>query len=344
MSADFILRDSNDPTDPDENIEVRFENTVNTPIVSVTPRNDGRSIGGEYSCEFTESGGSVTVDVTCNPKNTIALATGESVVADGVTANPDMIPGYDVVLSASIVSGWEAEVSVAQRMTASAVISNRLFHGVVTAGTTTTGYQFAFCNTGSSSGQDCEVTILPGFYYTYSAFIDSIFNHTDDTRDKMAISILGDSVLSWSAWADGVGDNAGYKTADFYVGGVKCIDTCRFDGSTIYQYGESNGYIDGTDALPGLGIIFPLTTADPSSASSTLTVTDSYTWVELAPDVSGSPGTYAAGDLTVTETGQAPGVVTASGYGEFWARLAMPASASPGDQRAFNVVLRGLTT
>jgi len=135
------------------------------------------------------------------------------------------------------------------------------------------------------------------------------------------------------------------ETADVYVddggGAVKCIEDAKLDG-TLYQHGVS-GYIDGADALRGLGIAFVVDPGDPTSKTFTLHVRDSSAWLEFAPDVSGSPGTWSSGPLTLTETDEVSGVITPSGQVHFWVRSVVPDSASPGDMRLHVYRVRGLT-
>ena len=66
-------------------------------------------------------------------------------------------------------------------------------------------------------------------------------------------------------------------------------------------------------------------------------------WVEYAPDVSGSPGTWQSGPLTLTELGETSGTITAGGYAFYWRRLVLPDSATPGDMAMTNDRVRGLT-
>lgn len=344
MSANFVLRDAGAPTDPDSNLDFRWENTLNAPLVSAALSGDGREIADVYTLTFTVSG-SVTVTVECdtgkkNPYRDVTV--GKAVVADGSTVNTEIIPGVDLVVSASVATGWQAKVALGGLMNTSGDVTDRLNFGTVEVGTTTTGFRVAAVNVGSDSGTNVTVKALPGGWYEGDTqFIERIEPHSSDAREGLAVA--GDYSITFQNWADGTGDNLGYKVADIYVDGTLAVATARFDGSTVYEYGDGHGYDDAADKLRGLQIVLPLTTADPSAATVTLHVLDGSDWIELADDASGSPGTYGSGPVTLTESGQPTGTITASGIAYFWARLNMPSAASIGPLRCMRLSVKGLT-
>ena len=147
-------------------------------------------------------------------------------------------------------------------------------------------------------------------------------------------------MITFADWKTG---GSGKKTADVYVDGVKAIEDAEFDGSTVYQYGVS-GYDDAADKLEGLRIVLADTTADPTSVTVTLYVTAEHTWHEFAPDVSGSPGTYANQDLTLTESGESTGTITIGGAAYFWQKWNLPGAAAAGALRKNIPLVWGLTT
>lgn len=130
---------------------------------------------------------------------------------------------------------------------------------------------------------------------------------------------------------------------DVYVGGVKAIEDAKLDGSTAYYYGSGNGYVDAVDKLAGLSLILALDPGDPSAKSFTLHVRDGFAWCELADDNAGSPGTWTAGPITLTEAGENAGIITPAGTAYFHHRVNIPAGASPGALRLFTLRVRGLT-
>ena len=342
MSADIVLRDASAPTDPDANLQLRYENTVNTPITSCTFLDDGRAVADEYELIFTVSG-SATVQVVCSTKNP-AYTASESCVCDGSTENKDVIPGLSLVFAAGTATGWKAKVSMGGLMNTSGVVTDRFNFGTIQSGVTTTQFRIAARNVGSDVATECKVTALPGSYHDDAGvWIEKIDNHSDDARDKMGIALLGDNTITFANWADGTGDDAGFKVADIMVDGNTAVTTARFDGVTVYQHGVA-AYDDTNDYLVGFQIILALTTSDPSSASITFTVYEGYAWIEFDADVSGSPaGAWSNSDLTITESGETAGTITASNTAFFWARWAMPSAATIGAMRRVNLKGMGLT-
>jgi hypothetical protein len=110
----------------------------------------------------------------------------------------------------------------------------------------------------------------------------------------------------------------------------------------LYQHGSGNGYSDANDALPGMSIILAAN-GNPTAQSFDLKVRAGYDEIELAPDVTGSPGTWQAPPLDLTESGETTGTITNGGYAYFWFRVGLDASASPGDRKLFTLRARGLT-
>jgi len=346
MSAELVLRDAAVPGSADSNLQLRWENTLNEPLDSVTWRGDGRAIADTYEIEMLSDS---SCKVTCNVKNVNAYTSSESVTTDGSTVHSDLIPGCDIVFDSAATTGQKAKVSIGQLMSDVGVVSDRLAFGVINAGTTTSpGVRVAVTNIGGDPAQGCVATALPGTYFTGAGSTTRVLridNHSADSRDKMAV--IGTYTITFTNWADGTGDDVGYKVCDIVVAGPSgngtAVSGARFDGSTVYEFGHAD-YDDTNDYLKGLQIVLAYVTSDPTSDSITLQVTDGYLWLELAPDVSGSEGTYGTSDVTLTEVGETTGTITAGGTAYFWARVAMPDSAVIGLMKAVNLKVRGLTT
>ncbi|KPJ83957.1 MAG: hypothetical protein AMS19_02630 [Gemmatimonas sp. SG8_23] len=339
MSADLILRYPSQAADPVGNLHVRFENTINSPIDSIVWRGNGQAIAGTYELTFHKSG-VVTVDVLATgsgaaSRNPWGDRSGLSVTADDTTENQDLIPGLGIVVDSSTDEGWEAIVTIGNYLSSGAVEEEVLEFEVVQAGLNSSGRQVACRNVGTEIAQGVYVYALPGFWFDGAGaetFIEKIVPHSDPTRHKLAGK--ASLVITFADWKDDV--PSGKKSADIYVGANKAVEDALFDGITQYEYGVS-GYDDGNDYLAGLGIVLPDTTADPTSSSITLQVRDGYSWIEFAPDVSGSPGTYSASDLSL-------GDIAAADHELFWIRAAVPSAAQPEDPcRMINIRARGLS-
>jgi len=326
MSADLVLRYGSDPTSGTGDLDVRYENTTNTPITSITWRSNGQAVAGTYELTFTKSG-SVTVDVEATGDGALARnpwgdRSGLSVTADGSTENLDIIPGLGIVVSASVDTGWAAQVTIGNYQNLSAVVTEVLEFEIVAADANSSNRQVACRNVGTQISASTYIYSLPGWYFDGTGaeeYIERLVPHSSPTRHKMA-SKRSFVITFTDRQLDG---GTGKYTVDVLVDGNKAVEDAQMDGVTQYEYGVS-GYDDGNDYLAGMGIILPDTTADPTSSSITVYVRDGYTWVAFAPDVAGSPGTWqtAGDDLSL-------GDIDPSDHVLFWVRCEVPSAASP---------------
>ena len=80
---------------------------------------------------------------------------------------------------------------------------------------------------------------------------------------------------------------------------------------------------------------------DPTLYTITIKVMDGSTWYSIAPDASGLPGDWQAGNvaLTLTESGQNTGCVSVRGAVPFWIQWEPPAGTQPDDYRPATVRL-----
>ena len=338
MSSQIMIRDATAPTDPDSNLQLRWENTVNTPVNSATWLDDGEAFSDVYTVAATSSS---AVNVTADdPKNDVT-GTGISVTADDSTVNYGVVPGVGIVFSSSLANGWTAKISVGALMATDGSTSDRLNAGIVEAGSTSTQRRCVAYNVGTDDSADTTVKALPGFFIEDSAqpWVTKLDNHSAVAREASATE--GTYVITFADYQSGSPD-----TADVYVnkdggGAVKAIEDAELDGQTLYEYGVT-GYIDAQDKFIGMGIIFE-DNGDPTAQTLTYYVRKGYESIEFAPDVTGSPGTWQTGPLTLTESGETTGTITASGYAYFWVRVNPASSEVPGDRRLVNYRPRGLT-
>lgn len=341
MSAELMLRYGGAPTDPDADLDVRFENTTNTPIVSITWLGNGQAVAGTYVVTFTKSG---TVSATVvgqgdgsTSRNPWGDRTGLGVTADGSTENLDIIPGLGIVVSASTDTGWEATVTIGNYLNSSAVYTEILEFEIVTADTNSSQRQIACRNVGTEVAASTYIYALPGWYFDGTGaeqFIKALVPHSSPTRHKLAPK--GIITITFANWEDDAG--SGKKRADVLVDGNTAVTDALFDGVTQYEHGVS-GYDDTNDYLAGMGIILPDTTSDPTSSDIDVDIRDGYTWIAFAPDVSGSPGTWqtAGVDLSL-------GDIDPADHELFWIRCEVPSAAQPEDPcRMINIRARGLS-
>lgn len=339
MSSEIIFRDAASPADPDANLLLRWENTINTPINSASWLDDGEAISDVYTVAATSAS---TVDVTAEDTKNENVGTGISVVADDATVNYGVVPGVGLVFSSSLANGWTGKVSIGALMDSGGSASDRFNIGIIQSDSLSTQRRIVAVNVGSQDSADTEVNSLPGFFVEDDAqpWIKRVDNHTETAREQLATP--ADLEVTYADYQPGTPD-----TADVYVnvdggGAVKAIEDAKLDGATLYQHGAGNGYIDAQDKFKGLNVIFN-DNGDPSAEVHDIHVRQGYEWLEFAPDSSGSPGTWQSGPLTLTELGESTGVITASGLCYFWVRMNVPPSAAPGNRKLYNVRTRGLT-
>lgn len=342
MSAELMLRYADHAADPVGDLDVRVENTINAPIDSIAWRGNGQAVAGTYVLDFHKSGATVTVDVSAtgqgaSSRNPWGDRSGLAFVADDTTENLDVVPGLGIVGDSAIDEGWQAKITIGNYLSSGATETEILEFEVVTAGGQSSGRRVACRNVGSEIAQGVVVYSLPGWYFDgvgAETFIEKLIPHSDPTRHKLATKRT--FVITFADWKDDAG--SGKKSADVLVDGNKAVEDALFDGITVWEYGHPSGkYDDVNDYLAGMGIVLPDTTADPTSSSITVVVRDGYAWIEFAPDVSGSPGTYSGSDLTL-------GDIPAGDHEFFWIRGNVPSAAQPEDPtRMYNVRARGLS-
>lgn len=340
MSSEIIFRDATTPGSADSDLLFRWENTVNTPIVDAEWLDDGEAISDFYTVAATS--GSL-VDVTSEDTKNEVVGTSISVTADGSTWNYGVVPGCRIKFSASLANGWTGVIGIGALVSSGGVLTDRFNVGIVQAGANSTQRRIAAVNVGTEDSADTEVYCLPGMFIQDSAqpWVTWIGHHTDTARHASATA--GTYVITFADY-----QSASPDTADVYVnkdggGAVLCIEDAKLDGSELYQHGSGNGYSDANDALPGMGIILAAN-GNPTAQSFNHKVRAGYDEIEVAPDVTGSPGTWQAPPLTLTESGETTGTITSGGgIAYWWFRVALDAAAAPGDRKLFALRSRGLT-
>ena len=339
MASQIMLREPSLETDPDGNLQLRWENTVNTPIVSASWLGNGQAVAGVYTL-VVDTTGAAAVDITAADAKNPWAATGIPITADGSTQNDDVLPGVGIVFSATASTGWTGKISIGATMDSGGVTADRLNVGIVEAGDTSTARRIAAVNVGDEDSAQTNVYALPGFYLDgpgVELYVAELKLHPDPSRHGSAVA--GDFEITFADYQSGTSP----KTVDVYVDGTKAIEDAKLDGVTAYYYGSGNGYVDAADKLVGLSIILANDPGDPSAKTFDLYVREGSSWCELADDSGGSPGTWGAGPLELTESGEVAGLITPAGFAYFHHRLNLPVGASPGALRLFTIRVRGLT-
>jgi len=330
------FRSASAPGSSEGDLDLRSVNLVGTPVLSAVLDGSNQEIPDVYELEFHVGAGAVDVACAETPKNPIE-ADGISVVADGVTVNWNVLLGVGLVIDPAVEEGDRTRISISAYQTDLGAVTDHLNVGTVEAGEESPLRKIYAVNLDVDDASETELAALPGLYFTpWNArdAVQEITNHSSSSREKLAVTAT--KTITFDNW------NAGAKTADVYVGGQLCIATAKLDGETLYEWGKGNGYVDASDLLKGLGIVFRDTTDDPTGLTITLVIDgDSHEWVELAPDVSGAPGARSNENLVLTEDGQSEGVVRSGQSSPFWFDLAVPAGSPRGAIRLFTLRARG---
>lgn len=349
MSGRFVCRLASEVADSNANLRVRWVNTINTPISSVSDLRNGALTAGELTITALSSA-AVKVESPLGAKHPDHVAS-VAVTADGATVNTNVVRGLGIVFDASLDVGWTAKVVSGDAVSSGGVVTDAFDPGIMDEGSMLAGFRLAFVNVGSADFGAAKVAILPKPIWGgsgFESFIAELKPHPNSTYWKT--SPIGTRTLTFPNWTDDV--VTGKKKADVNVDGNLCITGAQFDSvfnsslqkweGSRYQYGSSPniGYDDGTDRLQGLTMMLRNTTADPSALSIPVTITDGHTMWQIAPEIfAGMAGTYGTADVDLTEDGQPTGIVTVGHAAYCWARPVVPDGAGIGNLR--QVLFRG---
>jgi hypothetical protein len=316
-----------------------WRNTTGTPITSVTPNAEGNLVAGIYNISFATGsvvpGVSATALIGCSdPKNpNINTSPGVTVNLDGSTPNKNVIRGLDVVFSSSgsFNESWAGKVYTGAYYDATSGEVRVTAFGTQDAGQTSAGQRIALRNDGSTIGIDCSVKIVNKARYQHTngtPFVKTYQLQLNPTADA---DLLGKAV----AFANYTAGSP--PTIDMTVGGVS-YDLVNLNTGTTYPGGAALP-IDGVtllkfaDGTKYQGVVIVLsTTIMDNTPTATIYVSDGAQFVEIAPDVSGAPGTYVAGTagLTLTEDGGSnPGEIGPGSTAFYWQRFKSGGSATP---------------
>jgi hypothetical protein len=327
-------------------LEESFRNVVGTPVISCVQSGNGLQRAGIYTLTFTAvtPGGTGTVHIaTPDPHNPSRDPGGKVVNLDGATVYDNIIEGLRLVFSdgGAFNDSWTATVYYgAFYDSADATEQSVLNEGVVEAGTTVGTDRVVVENVGGDLSASSTVRVVNGVRYVNSG--SSIpFTKIDYTEVSQTANFDPGYGISFANSATGV--------IDIRVDGLT-YDVKRIDTGVIFPGGagvprDSLTVLEWT-AGPLTGLRFVLNTSTANGSTATIYVADGARFIELAPDVSGSAGTWQAGTtpLTLTEDGGAIiGEIGAGTRAFFHQRVKSLSTDSPvGNQRHWRYILRGL--
>ena len=341
MGANLDLRWTSAAGSAIGSLGVRHANTSGTPIVSCVRRDLGE---GSYSAQFngqyvadvytlTFSGTTVYVNAALGDANPYHNpTTGVTIVKDDATPNDLVIGGLRIVFSSGTGDTDEAVVAVGAYLTAGGVATSALNFGAQKNDGEVYAFQATVVNSGDRTAANAVLLPLPGSYYTGAiaeTHIARIGPHSDD--DRAALAPAGSLAMTFDTWTN----QGAYYTANINIGGSLCIATAKFDGETIYEYGSGNGYVDATDRMKGLQVVFALVSASPVGETVAIVTASGWAWAMIAESVGSSPGSYQNTSLEL-------GDIAASESIDVWIGWQVPEGQARGSLRLWTPRIRYL--
>lgn len=314
-------------------------NTNGTPVASAVSNADGRGLADTYTLSFASVVAGVSADVTVTPSSPNNPYTStQNVLLDGVTEYKDIVPGITLIFSSNggFTNAWNATVKIGE------------FLGIFDAfgggaGVPSAGVRHRVINNGTGAVSAAKATLLPiaKWVKKIGRVFDTVRNFAEGATEKQAgggSSQVKPYVISISNVA-GVG---AAKTCSVSVDGVLFgADTLRNLSTGVSQNGDNVKAISPgafyrviAGDLTGLEFAISANTANGDTAN--VLIFESR-FIQTASDVGGVAGAYGVADITLTQAGQAAGVIQPGGVAYFWRRVLVPAGANaesnpyPGD-------------
>lgn len=330
----------------------RYTNNTGTPIVSVAANNKGSLIAGVYNLTFASVVAATSANCTVTPTNTNnPSATGSpnaagltrpavAVTLDGTTAHSNVIEGLDIVFSnsGSFTNSWTGQIRVGYDFG-----SQQAFGSIVAS----TQRKIRAYNTGSDTATNCKARCLPNVvaWPKVGEIFAGVRPFAEDAVEKLSGTIIDNYAIT----VGNVTGSGASKTMDVFVDGNP-VDVIMLDinnqptGSEISSddLNVTNYYRITTGDLTD--VEFKLSEDATNSDTANIFIFDTR-HIQIAPDESGSPGTWGTADVTLTESGQAAGVIRATGFASFWIRaLTTDGADSESNPYSMNVALEHSTS
>lgn len=297
----------------------RYSNTTGTPLTAATSGDSGELISDVYTLTFASvvPTTSATVKVAASSANNPYIdQVGKSVNLDNTTLYGNIIPGLVLKFSdgGGFSNTWVAEVRCGRYMGALAAFPPD-------AGTPSTARRHRVQNTGSGVAQNCKAKLAKMAYLVKK--VGTIFAQVKPFAAGATEKTSGNRVMPYAITLANVSGSGSGKTMDLLV-----------DGSTINVKNLSTGVtalsvgLNVTDTYrvtsgPLTDVEFTLSQSAILSATANVLIFGSR-FVQIAPDVAGSAGTYGTSDVNLTESGQSTGNVRASQFAFYWERPLVP--------------------
>ena len=327
---------------------VRFANTVpladpNDPIVSASANGSGEAIADEYTLTFTDIdtvAHTATVIVqTLSPNNPYKRPAGIGILIDGLTVHKNVVPGVDLVFSGSgsFVNTWAALVKVGSYLGTFAAYG-------AGAGTPGASVKHRVENTDSGAAASVKARLVNQAFQVKK--VGSIFLELKPFAETATEKIAGsgsERVMPYAITVNSITVGPP-KTAALRVDGlavnVKNLNSNVEAASNAVQV--SVPYRITSGAL--IGVEFKLDPAITVSDVANILIFQPR-FIQIAPDVSGAPGTWGVANVNLTQAGEAVGTIQPSGVAYYHIRALVPDGAQA-ESNPFpaNVALVGLQT
>ena len=321
------------------NADVRLNNSTGTPVLTATANRDGRALADVYALTFSNVIAGTSADILITPGSPNNPYGGAaSILLDGTTVYKDLVPGLSLVFSnsGSFTGAWAATLSVGEFLG-----TFDAFGGG--AGVPSTGVRHRVLNDGTGAVSAAKAVLLPIAKWVKK--VGTVFNVVRNFAEGATEKQAGGGSNQVKPYVISISNVAGAgasKTCSVSLDGVVFgADTLRNLSTGVSQNGDLVKAITPgafyrviSGDLTGLEFAVDAGVADGDTANVLIFQSR---FIQIAPDVSGSAGTYGTADINLTQSGQATGVIQPGGVAYFWRRVLVPSGGNaesnpyPGD-------------
>jgi hypothetical protein len=311
---------------------VRFTNDAGTPITSVADIGDGEALADDYTLALSGvAGGTATVTVgTTSPNNPYKGRVAAGVALDGLTIYKNIIPGIALVFSNTGANGNSATVHVGEYL-------GTMDSFGVDAGVPSDAIRHRVVNTGTGAVSNASAALK-----TQAVMVKKTGNALQLVRpfaDGATEKVQGGGSERTTPYALTISAVAGAgagKTATVTVDGVaipagQLTDvTTSVDGNGVGLKAINPAYVyrfKAPHALAGLEFALDANCANGDVANILIFASRH---VQIAREVGGAPDAadWGVDPVTLTQAGQAAGVIQPGGETFYYSRLLVPPGAS----------------
>lgn len=307
--------------------DIKLTNVGGTAVTSAVADPNGEAIADTYTLTISSrTGGTCTVTVsTASSNNPYNGDVHTSVPCDSTTNIHNIVPGAVLVFNSAAANGNTSTVKLG-------LPQGSFDASGVDAGIPTSGLRHQVENTGADAVSLVTVKLLTQVVLVQkvNAPIAYVTPFADNATEKIAgggsnrtmpyllsLSSVSGSGLTRIATLSLDGVAVGSILKDLTTGSTVNGTGIKALGNYPYQF------LSG----PLQDVVFALSATVANSDSANVLIFPSR-YVQIAEDLSGVEGLYGTADVTLTETGQASGTITASGVAYYWTRFLIPSGSN----------------